>query len=82
MDFQPPDRRGEPVACPIGIGYWNTIYTQLALDELAHQSAPHQLAGLTPALFEHVNALGTYTFNTHRWTAPAPPRTPRRLNFH
>jgi TnpA family transposase len=46
--------------------HWNTLYTQLALDELPHQPADEQLAGLTPTIFEHVNALGTYTFNTER----------------
>lgn len=43
--------------------YWNTIYTQLALDDLPGQPADDELAGLSPTQFEHVNPLGTYTFN-------------------
>jgi hypothetical protein len=46
--------------------YWNTIYTQLALDDLARPPAADDLAVLTPALFEHINPLGNYTFNTNR----------------
>ena len=61
--------------------HWNTIYTQLALDEIPHQPAAEQLAGLTPTIFEHVNALGTYTFNTDR-ARRAAPSAPRRLNFY
>ena len=40
-----------------GIVYWNTIYTQLALDALA---------GLMPTIFEYVDALGIYTFDGDR----------------
>lgn len=46
--------------------YWNTIYTQLALEELPRPPADDERAGLTPTLCEHVNPLGTYTFNTDR----------------
>jgi TnpA family transposase len=46
--------------------YWNTIYTQLALDDLQHEPAGDELGGLTPTIFEHVNALGTYDFDTAR----------------
>jgi Tn3 transposase DDE domain len=63
--------------------YWNTIYTQLALDDLSRVPAGDELAGLTPTLFEHVNPLGTYTFNT---TAPpansARCASHKRPNFH
>ena len=50
----------------IAIVYWNTIYIQRALDELGYRLASDELAGLTPTLFEHVNALGTYDFSTER----------------
>jgi TnpA family transposase len=46
--------------------YWNTIYTQLTLDDLQHEPAGDELGGLTPTIFEHVNALGTYDFDTAR----------------
>ena len=49
-----------------GIVYWNTIYTQLALDALPGRPADDELAGLMPAIFEHVDALGIYTFDGDR----------------
>jgi len=45
--------------------YWNTIYTQRALESLPAAPADER-AGLTPTLFEHVNALGAITFDTNR----------------
>jgi hypothetical protein len=44
---------------------WNTVYLELALAEYvrAHGPvAPEVLAHLSPALMEHVNQYGTYTF--------------------
>ena len=66
------------------IVYWNTIYTQHALDDSPHDLASDELAGLTPTLFEHVNPLGTYTFDTDRprRAAPAAARSQRRVSFH
>ena len=56
--------------------YWNTICTQLALDT-SHASPP-TTSSLTPTLFEHVNPLGTYTFNTDRPAGQLRPlRVPR-----
>jgi len=46
--------------------YWNTIYTQHALDALPAEPDGDERAGLTPALFEHINALGAITFDTGR----------------
>jgi hypothetical protein len=46
--------------------YWNTIYAQRALNALPYDPAGTELAGLTPTLFEHVNALGAITFDTDR----------------
>jgi len=42
---------------------WNTIYTQLDLDALPGRPADAELAGLMPTIFEHVDALGIYTFD-------------------
>ena len=49
-----------------GIVYWNTIYTQLGLDALPGRPADDELAGLMPTIFEHVDALGIYTFDADR----------------
>jgi hypothetical protein len=49
-----------------GIVYWNTIYTQLALDALPGRSAGDELAGLMPTIFECFDALGIYTFDADR----------------
>jgi hypothetical protein len=49
-----------------GIVYWNTIYTQLALDALPGRPADDELAGLMLTIFEHVDALGIYTFDADR----------------
>jgi hypothetical protein len=49
-----------------GIVYWNTTYTQLALDALPGRPADDELAGLMPTIFEHVDALGIYTFDADR----------------
>jgi hypothetical protein len=51
---------------PGGIVYWNTIYTQLALDALPGRPADDELAGLMPTIFERVDALGIYTFDADR----------------
>jgi hypothetical protein len=73
---------GEREGCSVeAIVYWNTIYTQHALDDLPHDLAGDELAGLTPTLFEHINPLGTYTFDTDR-PAPAAARSQRRVSFH
>jgi hypothetical protein len=58
--------------------YWNTIYTQLALDDHPRVPDVDELAGLTPTLFEHVNPLGTYTFNTDRPAGQLRPLRARR----
>jgi hypothetical protein len=86
---EPSDRTGNCRAAPPSrrrIVYWNTIYTQHALDDLPHDLAGDELAGLTPTLFEHVNPLGTYTFDTAgppaRRAAPAAARSQRRVSFH
>ena len=49
-----------------GIVYWNTIYIQLGLDALPGRPADNGLAGLMPTIFEHVHALGIYTFDADR----------------
>ena len=48
---------------PQGIVYGNTIYIQLGLDALPGRPADDGLAGLMPTIFEHVDALGIYTFD-------------------
>jgi len=35
VDFQPPDRRGEPVACPIGISYRDTEWVRNGFDSVS-----------------------------------------------
>jgi hypothetical protein len=47
----------------VGIVYWNTIYTQHALDDLPHDLAGDELAGLTPRARQPARA---YTFDTDR----------------
>jgi hypothetical protein len=55
----------------------------VALDDLPDEPDDDELAGLTPTLYEHVNSLGTYTFNTdRRRTAPATALSQRRMRFH
>ncbi|MCA1701394.1 MAG: transposase, partial [Actinobacteria bacterium] len=58
--------------------YWNTIYTQHALDALPAEPASDERSGLTPALFEHINALGVITFDT---TRPAGQLRPLRATY-
>jgi hypothetical protein len=64
--------------------YWNTIYTQHALDDLPHNLAGDEPAGLTPTLFEH----GQPARDLHlrhrpaRRAAPAAARSQRRVSFH
>jgi TnpA family transposase len=44
---------------------WNTVYMELALAEYVRRNgpvSPEILAHLSPALMEHVNQYGTYTF--------------------
>ena len=49
-----------------GIIYWNTIYTQLALDALPGRPAADELACLMPHHLRTVDALGIYTFDADR----------------
>jgi hypothetical protein len=42
------------------------IYIQLGLDALPGRPADDGLAGLMPTIFEHVDALGIYTFDADR----------------
>jgi hypothetical protein len=53
-------------ACRERILYWNAIYTQFARDAHPGRPADDELAGLMPALFERVDALGIYTFDADR----------------
>lgn len=46
---------------------WNTVYIAAALEELraeGEEIAAEQLARLTPTLYGHVNAHGTYSFES------------------
>jgi hypothetical protein len=58
--------RTHPTSVPQGIVYWNTIYTQLALDALPGRPGDDELAGVMPTIFEQVDALDTYTFDADR----------------
>jgi len=62
-----------------GIVYWNTIYTQPALDALPGRPADVELAGLMPTIFERVDALGIYTFDADRAPDSSGRYAPREL---
>jgi hypothetical protein len=45
---------------------WNTLYINVALDQLAGEGysvQPEDLARLSPLVFEHMNLLGRYAFS-------------------
>lgn len=58
------DRRWR--VCSRTRAWWSWKIRSLALDDLSSVPAADELVGLTPTLFEHVNPLGTYTFDTDR----------------
>ena len=49
-----------------GARYWNTLYINAALEQLAregHHLKSEDVARLSPLVFEHINLLGRYAFS-------------------